>query len=153
VAILDADKEGFLRSERSLIQTMGRAARHLKGKAILYAARVTGSMQKAIKVTQDRRLLQDQFNKDNNIQPQGLNKAVNDVMQLGQRNLKKGNLKLDKVAEFKAGYQIHSEQDILKQIAKLEKQMFAFAKELEFEKAAQIRDQVSQLHDQLVSMG
>ena len=153
VAILDADKEGFLRSERSLIQTMGRAARNLNGKAILYAARITGSMQKAIKVTEDRRLLQNQFNIDNGIVPQGLSKKVNDVMQLGQRNLKKGNLKQGKVAEYKANYQIHSEQDILKQIALTEKQMFAFAKDLEFEKAAQLRDEVSKLHEQLVSMG
>lgn len=153
VAILDADKEGFLRSERSLIQTMGRAARNLKGKAILYAARITGSMQKAIKVTEDRRELQHQFNLDNGITPQGLNKEVNDIMQLGQRNLKKGNSKHAKVAEYKAGYEVHSEQDILKQIAKLEKQMFAFAKELEFEKAAQLRDEVSKLHEQLLSIG
>jgi excinuclease ABC subunit B len=153
VAILDADKEGFLRSERSLIQTMGRAARNLKGKAILYAAKITGSMQKAIKVTEDRRKLQHQFNLDNGITPQGLNKEVNDIMQLGQRNLKKGNSKLAKVAEYKANYAVHSEQDILKQIAKLEKQMFAFAKELEFEKAAQLRDEVSKLHEQLLSIG
>jgi excinuclease ABC subunit B len=153
VAILDADKEGFLRSERSLIQTMGRAARHLKGKAILYAARITGSMQKAIKVTEDRRELQNQFNIENGIIPQGLSKQVNDVMQLGQRNLKKGNLKQDKVAEYKANYQIHSEQDILKQIALSEKQMFACAKNLEFEKAALLRDEVTKLHEQLVSVG
>ncbi|MFT5560029.1 MAG: excinuclease ABC subunit B, partial [Sphingobacteriales bacterium] len=150
VAILDADKEGFLRSERSLIQTMGRAARNLNGKAILYAARITGSMQKAIKVTEDRRVLQNQFNIDNGIIPQGLSKQVNDVMQLGQRNLKKGNLKQDKVAEYKANYQIHSEQDILKQIALSEKQMFACAKNLEFEKAALLRDEVTKLHEQLV---
>jgi excinuclease ABC subunit B len=153
VAILDADKEGFLRSERSLIQTMGRAARNLKGKAILYADRVTGSMQKAIQVTEDRRALQHQFNIDNNIVPQGLNKEVNDVMQLGQRNLKKGNSKQAKVAEYKANYEVHSEQDILKQIAKLEKQMFAFAKDLEFEKAAALRDEVAKLHEQLLSIG
>ena len=153
VAILDADKEGFLRSERSLIQTMGRAARNLKGRAILYADRVTGSMQKAIKVTEDRRTLQHQFNLDNGITPQGLNKEVADVMQLGKRNLKKGNSKQSKVAEFKASYEVHSEQDVLKQIAKLEKEMFAFAKALEFEKAAQLRDEVAKLHEQLVSMG
>ena len=153
VAILDADKEGFLRSERSLIQTMGRAARNLNGKAILYADKITGSMQKAIKVTEDRRELQHQFNIDNGIIPQGLSKQVNDVMQLGQRNLKKGNLKQAGVAEYKAKYQIHSEQDILKQIAILEKQMFAFAKDLEFEKAALIRDEVTKLHEQLVAVG
>ena len=153
VAILDADKEGFLRSERSLIQTMGRAARNLKGKAILYAAHITKSMANAIKVTKDRRALQDQFNRDHNIVPEGLIKEVGDIMQLGKRNVKKGNLKLDKVAEYNANYKVSSEQDILKQIAKLEKQMFAFAKDLEFEKAAQRRDEVSKLHEQLVSMG
>jgi len=153
VAILDADKEGFLRSERSLIQTMGRAARNLNGKAILYADRVTGSMQRAIKITEDRRVLQEKFNIDNGIVPQGLSKQINDVMQLGQRNLKKGNLKQTKVAEYKANYAVHSEQDILKQIAVSEKQMFAFAKDLEFEKAAQLRDEVAKLHEQLVTMG
>ncbi|WP_413701686.1 excinuclease ABC subunit UvrB [Psychromonas sp. KJ10-10] len=153
VAILDADKEGFLRSERSLIQTMGRHARNLKGKAILYADRITGSMQKAIKVTEDRRELQHQFNLDNAITPQGLSKEVNDVMQLGQRNLKKGNSKLAKVAEYKANYEVHSEQDILKQISLLEKQMFVATKELEFEKAAQLRDDVAKLHEQLLKMG
>ena len=153
VAILDADKEGFLRSERSLIQTMGRAARNLKGKAILYADHITKSMHKAIKTTEDRRALQNKFNQENGIVPQGLSKQVSDVMQLGQRNLKKGNMKSDKVAEFKADYKISSEQDLLKQIAELEKQMFAYAKELEFEKAAQLRDKVAKLHEQLVTMG
>jgi len=153
VAILDADKEGFLRSERSLIQTMGRAARNLKGKAILYADRVTGSMQKAIKVTEDRRALQHQFNLDNGITPQGLNKEVADILQLGQRNLKKGNDKKASLGEHKASDEVHSEQDVLKQIAKLEKEMFAFAKALEFEKAAQLRDEVAKLHEQLVTMG
>ena len=153
VAILDADKEGFLRSERSLIQTMGRAARNLKGKAILYADHITQSMQKAIKVTEDRRALQHKFNQENGIEPQGLIKQVSDVMQLGQRKLKKGQKKADKVAEYQADYQIASEQDLLKQIAVLEKQMFACAKDLEFEKAAQLRDEVAKLHEQLVSMG
>ncbi|WP_026339162.1 excinuclease ABC subunit UvrB [Psychromonas ossibalaenae] len=153
VAILDADKEGFLRSERSLIQTMGRAARNLKGKAILYADRITGSMHKAIKVTEDRRALQDEFNQANGIIPQGLTKQVSDVMQLGQRNLKKGKTKQDNVSESRADYQISSEQDILKQIAEKEKQMFAYAKDLEFEKAAQIRDEVAKLHEMLVTMG
>ncbi len=153
VAILDADKEGFLRSERSLIQTMGRAARNLKGKAILYADHITQSMQKAIKVTEDRRALQHKFNQENGIEPQGLIKQVGDVLQLGQRNLKKGQKKADKVAEYQADYKISSEQDLLKQIAVLEKQMFAYAKDLEFEKAAQLRDEVAKLHEQLVSMG
>ena len=153
VAILDADKEGFLRSERSLIQTMGRAARNLKGKAILYADHITKSMASAIKITEDRRALQDQFNQDNGIVPLGLVKEVGDIMQLGKRDVKKGNMKLSKVAEYKAGYHLASEQDLLKQIAVLEKQMFAYAKDLEFEKAAQIRDEVTKLHEQLVSVG
>jgi excinuclease ABC subunit B len=157
VAILDADKEGFLRSERSLIQTMGRAARNLEGKAILYADRVTDSMKKAIKVTEDRRILQDEFNKANGIEPKGLSKEVADVMQLGQKPQVKSTATRLNVAELNGEYQaptrLRSEQDILKEIAKLEKQMFAFAKELEFEKAAQLRDQVSQLHEQLLSVG
>ena len=158
VAILDADKEGFLRSERSLIQTMGRAARNLEGRAILYADRITDSMRKAIKITEDRRILQDDFNKANGIEPKGLSKEVTDVMQLGQKPQPKNNIvPLNKVAEGNAQYQttktLRSEKDILKEIAKLEKEMFACAKALEFEKAAQIRDQVSKLHEQLVTMG
>ncbi len=155
VAILDADKEGFLRSERSLIQTMGRAARNLNGKAILYAARITDSMRKAIKITQDRRVLQDTFNKENSIIPQGLNKAVGDILQIGKRHLTKGNDKVDQVAQYKALYDKNttkmSEKDILKNIAKLEKQMFACASNLEFEKAANLRDQVTALHEQLLT--
>jgi len=158
VAILDADKEGFLRSERSLIQTMGRAARNLEGKAILYADKVTDSMRKAIKVTEDRRVLQEEFNKANGIEPKGLSKEVTDVMQLGQKVQPKSTITpLNKVAENAQGYQgketLRSEKEILKEIAKLEKDMFACAKALEFEQAAKIRDQVSQLHEQLVSMG
>jgi len=158
VAILDADKEGFLRSERSLIQTMGRAARNLEGKAILYADRITDSMKKAIKTTEDRRELQDNFNKENGISPKGLSKSVTDVMQLGQNPQPKSTITpLNKVAETDAPYSavegVRSEQDILKEITKLEKQMFAFAKDLEFEKAAQLRDQVSKLHEQLIATG
>ena len=158
VAILDADKEGFLRSERSLIQTMGRAARNLNGKAILYAGRVTESMRKAIKVTEDRRILQDNFNKENGITPQGLNKAVGDILQIGKRNLNKDNSNIDKVAEYKALYSDSptkrmTEKEILKTIARLEKQMFAFAKDLEFEKAAKLRDEVTALHEQLINVG
>ncbi|MEL0629484.1 excinuclease ABC subunit UvrB [Psychromonas aquatilis] len=158
VAILDADKEGFLRSERSLIQTMGRAARNLEGKAILYADRITDSMKKAIKVTEDRRVLQDDFNKQHGIEPKGLSKEVTDVMQLGQNPQPKSNIKpLNKVAEQDSPYAsnkgLRSEQDILKEITRLEKEMFAFAKDLEFEKAAQLRDQVTKLHEQLLATG
>lgn len=157
VAILDADKEGFLRSERSLIQTMGRAARNLEGKAILYADKITDSMRKAMNVTEERRQLQDEFNKANGIEAKGLSKAISDVMQLGKSTQPKNNMGSLKVAENSALYQsskvLRNEQDVLKEIVKLEKQMFVFAKALEFEKAAQIRDQVSRLHEQLLSMG
>ncbi|MEL0658278.1 excinuclease ABC subunit UvrB [Psychromonas arctica] len=157
VTILDADKEGFLRSERSLIQTMGRAARNLEGKAILYADRITESMRKAIKVTEDRRILQDDFNKANGIEPKGLSKEVTDVMQLGQKPQPKSNITPLNVAENGGSYNakkpLRTEQDILKEIAKIEKQMFAFAKDLEFEKAAQLRDQVTKLHERLLSVG
>jgi excinuclease ABC subunit B len=157
VTILDADKEGFLRSERSLIQTMGRAARNLEGKAILYADRITESMRKAIKVTEDRRILQDDFNKANGIEPKGLSKEVTDVMQLGQKPQPKSNITPINVAENGGSYNakkpLRTEQDILKEIAKIEKQMFAFAKDLEFEKAAQLRDQVTKLHERLLSVG
>jgi len=157
VTILDADKEGFLRSERSLIQTMGRAARNLEGKAILYADRITDSMRKAIKVTEDRRILQDDFNKANGIEPKGLSKEVTDVMQLGQKPQPKSNITPINVAENGGSYNakkpLRTEQDILKEIAKIEKQMFAFAKDLEFEKAAQLRDQVTKLHERLLSVG
>ena len=157
VTILDADKEGFLRSERSLIQTMGRAARNLEGKAILYADRITESMRKAIKVTEDRRILQDDFNKANGIEPKGLSKEVTDVMQLGQKPQPKSNITPLNIAENGGSYNakkpLRTEQDILKEIAKIEKQMFAFAKDLEFEKAAQLRDQVTKLHERLLSVG
>ncbi|WP_025565492.1 excinuclease ABC subunit UvrB [Psychromonas sp. SP041] len=157
VTILDADKEGFLRSERSLIQTMGRAARNLEGKAILYADRITESMRKAIKVTEDRRILQDDFNKANGIEPKGLSKEVTDVMQLGQKPQPKSNITPINVAENGGSYNakkpLRTEKDILKEIAKIEKQMFAFAKDLEFEKAAQLRDQVTKLHERLLSVG
>ena len=149
VAILDADKEGFLRSERSLIQTMGRAARHLKGKAILYAAKVTKSMQKAIHVTTERRALQHQYNVDNNIVPQGLNKAVDDILQLGKRSPKKSRHSASSLRK-KDATPVVNEKTLLQQIVHLEKQMFAYAKDLEFEKAAQLRDEISELQVQLI---
>ncbi|WP_094751781.1 excinuclease ABC subunit UvrB [Psychromonas sp. CD1] len=151
VAILDADKEGFLRSERSLIQTMGRAARHLKGKAILYADKVTNSMQKAIDVTTKRRALQHQFNIANKIIPQGLNKGVDDILQLGKRVPKKSRNN-DRFSEKKETLERINEKTLLQKIVRLEKQMFAYAKALEFEKAAQLRDEVSELQMLLISI-
>jgi len=123
VAILDADKEGFLRSERSLIQTIGRAARNLNGKAILYADSVTKSMEKAITETNRRREKQMKYNEEHGIVPQALNKKVGELLDIGQ---------------------------FQQQIKKLEQQMYKFAQDLEFEKAAAVRDQLHQLREQFM---
>jgi excinuclease ABC subunit B len=147
VAILDADKEGFLRSERSLIQTIGRAARNLNGKAILYADRITGSMQRAIDETDRRREKQVAFNLANGIVPTQINKKIGDVMDLGQ-----ADVELPKVAEHlklikgKTPYQVQAE------IKKLESQMLQHAKNLEFEQAAALRDQVHALKEALLEI-
>ncbi|WP_305857289.1 excinuclease ABC subunit UvrB [Balneatrix alpica] len=154
VAILDADKEGFLRSERSLIQTIGRAARNAKGKAILYADRITGSMQKAIDETARRRERQHEFNVANGITPQTILKSVQDILE-GAVAPGKGNNRgraQRKVAEPSADYQAAAPQDLAalaKLIKKLEQEMFAAAKALEFEKAAQLRDKVQELKAQI----
>lgn len=154
VAILDADKEGFLRSERSLIQTIGRAARNAKGKAILYADRITGSMQKAIDETARRRERQHEFNVANGITPQTILKSVQDILE-GAVAPGKGNNRgraQRKVAEPSADYQTTAPQDLAaltKLIKKLEQEMFAAAKALEFEKAAQLRDKVQELKAQI----
>ncbi|GAA5188587.1 excinuclease ABC subunit UvrB [Ferrimonas gelatinilytica] len=147
VAILDADKEGFLRSDRSLIQTIGRAARNVNGKAILYGDRITGSMQRAIEETQRRRAKQEAFNAEHGIVPKGLDKKITDVMDLGGGKRPGAR----KVAEAKPDYAIKSPQQLVKEIAALEKQMYQHAKDLEFEQAAALRDEVAQLQAQLVS--
>lgn len=146
VAIMDADKEGFLRSDRSLIQTIGRAARNVNGRAILYADKITGSMQRAMDETERRREKQMQFNKDNNITPMGIKKSVADIME-GARipGAKVGSRK--RVAEKAKNYKVEVPEGktVFEQIAALEKQMFEAAKDLEFEKAASIRDQIAKL--------
>lgn len=149
VAILDADKEGFLRAERSLIQTMGRAARHINGKAILYGDRVTGSMQRAMDETRRRRAKQITHNEHHNITPQKLHKPITDIMDLGGES-SSGKVKLRKVAESRAKYQTMSATELMAKINQLEKQMFQHAKELEFEQAAAIRDEVEALRAQSV---
>ncbi len=146
VAILDADKEGFLRSDRSLIQTIGRAARNVNGRAILYADNVTGSMRRAIDETDRRRGKQVLFNQEHGITPQGIRKNVTDIME-GARvpGAKIGRKRA--VAEKPADYlqKVDPSKDIWSQIANLEKEMLAAAKNLEFEKAANIRDAIHEL--------
>jgi excinuclease ABC subunit B len=146
VAILDADKEGFLRSERSLIQTMGRAARNLAGKAVLYADRITGSMQRAIDETERRRAKQIAYNELHGITPTAIKKKVSDVMDLGQdADLPKVAEKI-KLAKGKTPYQLQAE------IKQLEQKMLQHAKDLEFELAAQLRDQIHHLREALLEI-
>ena len=151
VAILDADKEGFLRSERSLIQTIGRAARNLEGRAILYADRVTNSMQRAIDETDRRREKQQDHNRTHNITPIGIKRQVADVME-GARDAPSKVGKKGRVAEGKGKYRGNAlkTDDIEKQIVSLEKQMFEQAKNLAFEEAAGLRDQIEELRQQFV---
>ncbi|HZS80303.1 MAG TPA: excinuclease ABC subunit UvrB [Herbaspirillum sp.] len=143
VAILDADKEGFLRSERSLIQTIGRAARNLNGMAILYGDRITGSMQKAIGETERRRVKQITFNEVNGITPMGIKKEVRELID-GVYSPQEARLGL-MVAQEQADYEAMSEKQVSKEIKRLEKRMQDHAKNLEFEQAAKVRDQLHQL--------
>lgn len=147
VAILDADKEGFLRSERSLIQTIGRAARNLSGMAILYGDKVTDSMRRAIDETERRRAKQIAFNAANNITPMGIKKNIRELID-GVYSPQEARLELQ-VAQEHAKYEAMSEKQVSKEIKRLEKQMLVHAKNLEFEKAAQVRDQLRILKEQL----
>ena len=148
VAILDADKEGFLRSDRSLIQTIGRAARNLNGKAILYADRITGSMRRAIDETDRRRDKQLAHNKANNIIPVSIKRNVMDILE-GARHVP-GRAKVGEGKGKYRGGAVLSQSELEKQIIVLEKQMFNHAKELQFEDAAQTRDQIEELRQQFV---
>ncbi|CAN7195564.1 excinuclease ABC subunit UvrB [Pseudoduganella sp. LjRoot289] len=147
VAILDADKEGFLRSERSLIQTIGRAARNLNGVALLYADRMTDSMERAIGETERRRNKQIAFNAANGIVPRGVHKVIKDMID-GVYSPQDAREQLE-VAQEAAKYEAMSEKQVSKEIKRLEKQMIDHAKNLEFEKAAQVRDQLHVLKQQL----
>jgi len=147
VAILDADKEGFLRSERSLIQTIGRAARNLNGMAILYGDKVTDSMHKAIGETERRRAKQVAFNEANGITPMGIKKEIRELID-GVYSPQEARMEL-LVAQEHANYEAMSEKQISKEIKRLEKLMHDHAKNLEFEKAAKVRDQLHQLKQQL----
>lgn len=145
VAILDADKEGFLRSDRALIQTIGRAARHLNGRAILYADKITGSMQRAMEETERRREKQIAHNKKYGITPRSIERAIHNIMEGASTETDPSSVKYLKVAEKAAKYEKLSPQAMAKQIQQLEKSMQEHAKNLEFEKAAQLRDEIRQL--------
>ncbi|MBM6551734.1 excinuclease ABC subunit UvrB [Marinomonas ostreistagni] len=159
VAILDADKEGFLRSDRSLIQTIGRAARNVNGKAILYADRITGSMQRAMDETNRRRAKQEAFNEEHGITPQGITKSVEDIMEgaynpgAGGRNKSK---QTRKVAEKVKDYEIENMDDVAevrKVIVQLQKEMTVASENLQFELAAGYRDQIRTLQKKLNEVG
>lgn len=146
VAILDADKEGFLRSDRSLIQTIGRAARNLNGKAILYADKITGSMQRAIDETDRRREKQIAHNTLHGITPKGIRKNIADIMEGSQTPGRASSRGKTSVAEKQGRYKVDiDEKNLWKSIELLEKQMFQAAKDLEFEVAAKLRDQIETL--------
>ncbi|EMT6575607.1 excinuclease ABC subunit B [Providencia rettgeri] len=153
VAILDADKEGFLRSERSLIQTIGRAARNLNGKAILYGDRITNSMQKAIAETERRRAKQMAFNEEHGIVPQGLNKKIGDILQIGHKvggkgkNRTKDNGKNNNSVDI----QSMSTKELEQRISQLEAQMYKHAQDLEFEAAARVRDELQEIRSQFIA--
>ena len=149
VAILDADKEGFLRSDKSLIQTMGRAARHINGRAILYADRITGSMQRAIEETDRRRDIQRAYNLKHGIVPTQMNKPITDIMDVGDGS-SDGKVKLRLVAELSKKYNSLSTPQLLQKITELEKVMFKAAKDLDFEKAANFRDDIEAYRAQIV---
>jgi excinuclease ABC subunit B len=144
VAVFDADKEGFLRSEGSLIQTIGRAARNVRGKAILYADRVTGSMQRAIDETDRRRRRQVEHNRVHGIEPRSIVKSVHDIME-GARDVRPGRRRGDSRGGRPADVEKLTPEQLLAKIQKLEKRMYQHARELEFEEAAQLRDEISVL--------
>ncbi|HEV8078693.1 MAG TPA: helicase-related protein, partial [Marinobacter sp.] len=160
VTILDADKEGFLRSERSLIQTIGRAARNINGKAILYADRITGSMQRAIDETARRRAKQAAHNEEQGITPQGLTKKIADVMEgasSGGRGRNKPKRPGQQAAEEAEHYRTlvgnKSPQEVLKEVSRLEDEMYKAAADLDFERAARLRDDISELKEASLRTG
>ncbi len=153
VAIFDADKEGFLRSERSLIQTIGRAARNINGSVIMYADRITPAMKQAIAETDRRRHVQDEYNKKHNITPKGIQKAVKDILESDYQHSPAHLKEHVKVAEEAAKYLALKPEKLAKKIKELEKAMYEHAKNLEFEEAAKIRDQIKIFKDKVLISG
>ena len=150
VAILDADKEGFLRSERALIQTIGRAARNLHGKAILYADRITNSMQKAIDETQRRRAKQQAYNQKHNITPRGIEKKISNILDVSTlENTRQDIEQSTRLQEEAAIYQAMTPSQLSKHFSQLEKKMLQHARDLEFEEASKLRDELQHLKDML----
>ncbi len=147
VAILDADKEGFLRSETTLIQTIGRAARNINGKAIMYADTVTGSIERALRETERRREKQQRFNERHGITPQGIRKAVTDILEGAYSDPRGQARRYAKVAEQKPGYMELPPDLLMKKISQLEEQMYRHARDLEFERAAEIRDEIARIKE------
>jgi excinuclease ABC subunit B len=145
VAILDADKEGFLRSEGSLIQTIGRAARNAEGKAILYADQITGSMRRAMDETERRRAKQVAHNLANGITPQSIRKAIADIMEAHTPGAPMKARAYAAVADEEAEYAALTPHQMARRIKALEKEMYKYAKDLEFEKAAAVRDRIKEL--------
>ncbi|MCH9026775.1 MAG: excinuclease ABC subunit UvrB [Proteobacteria bacterium] len=146
VAILDADKEGFLRSDSALVQTIGRAARNINGRAILYADKITGSMRRALDETDRRRARQQAFNKEHGITPKSIQKSVADIMEGARSGGPAGDrARQQKVAEERARYANLTPEQMIRKIKKLEQQMLRHARDLEFEEAAGIRDQVAEM--------
>jgi excinuclease ABC subunit B len=155
VAILDADKEGFLRSTSSLIQTMGRAARNIHGKALLYADHLTGSIERAIEETERRRAKQEDYNRRMGQTPKGIVKKVTDIFEVPIPGAMPGARKKprNKAAEPAAGYKTVKPADAAKIIKQLEEKMYAAARELEFEEAARLRDDIRRISESFINDG
>ncbi len=147
VAILDADKEGFLRSETTLIQTIGRAARNINGKAIMYADTVTGSIARAVRETDRRREKQQRFNESHGITPQGIRKAVTDILEGAYSDSRSQTRRYAKVAEQHQDYAGFDPDLVVKKIEQLEQQMYQHARDLEFERAAELRDEIARIKE------
>lgn len=152
VAIMDADKEGFLRSEKSLIQTMGRAARNVNGRVILYADKITRSMKAAMDETERRRKIQTAYNKEHGITPKGIEKAVQNIMEGAYSDKAPRGKRYLKVAEDTQKYQAMSDKELKKTLKDLNEKMIQHAQDLEFEEAARVRDEIQQIEDGVLGL-